>query len=126
MERFFAGAFDGVLITDFWPAYHAFATERQCCLVYLLWELEKVDEDNTSTEWRAFAKPLRRLLRDGIRLRKRADLLPQRYASRIVRIDRRLVALSEATHADADAARLARGSAGECSWLSVAFIRPRP
>ena len=108
LERFFAEAFDGVLITDFWPAYNAFATERQCCLVHLLRELEKVDEHNTSAEWRAFAKRLRRLLRDGIRLRKRADFSPQRCASRIVRIDRRLVALSEATYADADAARVAK------------------
>ena len=59
LERFFAEAFDGVLITDFWPAYNAFATERQCCLVHLLRELEKVDEHNASGEWQAFAKKLR-------------------------------------------------------------------
>ena len=108
LEKFFAEAFDGVLITDFWPAYNAFATERQCCLVHLLRELEKVDEHNGSAEWQAFAKTLRRLLRDGIRLRKRADFSPEKYASRIVRIDRRLQALAEATYADPDAARLAK------------------
>jgi len=107
-EKFFAEAFDGVLITDFWPAYNAFATERQCCLVHLLRELEKVDEHNLSGEWQAFAKKLRRLLRDGIRLRKRPDFSPERYASRIGRMDRRLVALAEAEYADADAARLAK------------------
>ena len=108
LEKFFAEAFDGVLVTDFWAAYHAFATERQCCLVHLLRELEKVDQTNPSGEWKAFAKQLRRLVRDGIRLRKRADFTPGKYASRIVRIDRRLVALSQAAYADADAARLAR------------------
>lgn len=107
LEKFFAEAFDGVLITDFWPAYNAFATERQCCLVHLLRELEKVDQHNASAEWKAFAKQLRRLLRDGIRLRKRPDFSPQTHASRIERIDRRLVALAEAAYADADAARLA-------------------
>ena len=107
LEKFFAEAFDGVLITDFWSAYNAFATQRQCCLVHLLRELEKVDEHNTSGEWRAFAKMLRRLLRDGIRLRKRADFSSRKYASRIVRLDRRLWALAEATYADADAGRLA-------------------
>ena len=55
-----------------------FATERQCCLVLLLRELQKVDEHNTSAEWHAFAKMLRRLVRDGIRLRKRPDFSPQR------------------------------------------------
>jgi len=108
LERFFAEAFDGVLITDFWPAYNAFATERQCCLVHLLRELEKVDEHNASADWQAFAKKLRRLLRDGIRLRKRLDFSPQRYAWRIERIDRRLWALADAAYADADAGRLAK------------------
>jgi hypothetical protein len=108
LAKFFAEAFDGVLVTDFWAAYRAFAKERQCCLVHLLRELEKVDQHNHSAEWRAFAKKLRRLLRDGIRLRKRPDFSPQRFASRIVRIDRRLVALSEATYGDADASRLAK------------------
>lgn len=108
LEKFFADAFDGVLVTDFWAAYNAFATERQCCLAHLLRELEKVDLTNSSAPWRAFAKMLRRLVRDGIRLRKRTDFSPQRYAARIVRIDRRLRALAEAPYADADAARLAK------------------
>lgn len=108
LEKFFAEAFDGVLITDFWPAYNAFATERQCCLVHLLRELEKVDEHNHSAEWRAFAKQLRRLVRDGMRLRKRSDFDPGRYASRIRRIDGRLMALATGEYADADARRLAK------------------
>lgn len=108
LEKFFAEAFDGVLVTDFWAAYDAFCRERQCCLVHLLRELEKVDERNSSAEWKAFAKMLRRLVRDGIRLRKRADFTPEKYRSRIHRIDRRLVALSEVTYGDADAARLAK------------------
>jgi len=107
LEKFFAEAFDGVLVTDFWAAYDAFRRERQCCLAHLLRELEKVDQANGSGEWKAFAKSLRRLVRDGIRLRKRPDFTPAKYASRIHRIDRRLVALSQASYADADAARLA-------------------
>lgn len=107
LERFFAEAFDGVLVTDFWPAYNAFATERQCCLVHLLRELEKVDQDNHSSAWQAFAKMLRRLVRDGIRLRKRADFSPEKYRSRILRIDRRMMELARGQYADADARRLA-------------------
>ena len=108
LEKFFAEAFDGVLVTDFWAAYDAFSRERQCCLVHLLRELEKVDEHNSSSEWRAFAKMLRRLVRDGIRLRKRPDFEPDRYRSRIRRIDQRLQTLADAHYADADAARLAK------------------
>jgi transposase len=108
LEKFFAEAFDGVLVTDFWAAYDAFSRERQCCLVHLLRELEKVDEHNSSSEWRAFAKMLRRLVRDGIRLRKRPDFEPDRYRSRIRRIDQRLQTLADAHYADADAARLSK------------------
>jgi transposase len=117
LEKFFLEAFDGVLITDFWPAYNAFATERQCCLVHLLRELEKVDEHNASAEWQAFAKSLRRLVRDGIRLRKRPDFDPQTHASRIVRINRRLHALADASYADADATRLAKRLGRHCDEL---------
>jgi hypothetical protein len=54
------------LITDFWAAYDSVdAADRQKCIPHLLRELEKVDLRNDSAEWQAFAKKLRRLLRDG-------------------------------------------------------------
>ena len=84
------------------------AGDRQVCLPHLLRELAKVDERNASPEWAAFAKQLKRLLKDGLRLRKRADFTPQRYRSRIDRIDRRLAALATAAYDDPDAARLAK------------------
>jgi transposase len=109
LEKFFVSEFDGVLITDFWAAYNAVnAADRQCCLVHLLRELEKVDQHNESAQWQAFAKKLRRLIGDGIRLRKRQDYTPQRYASRVHRIDQRLMALARAEYADADASRLGK------------------
>jgi len=61
--------------------------------VHLLRELEKVDQHNTTAAWQAFAKTLRRLIRDGIRLRKRPDFTPEKYQSRILRLGRRLDAL---------------------------------
>ena len=109
LQKFFTELFEGVLIHDFWAAYDAvWADDHQCCLVHLLRELEKVDQTNKSAEWKAFAKQLRRLVRDGIRLRKRPDFTPQRYASRIRRIDERLIALAEGRYGDPDAARLAK------------------
>ena len=109
LGKFFLNAFDGVLITDFWAAYNAVgAAERQCCLVHLLRELEKVDMHNESAEWQAFAKTLRRLIGDGIRLRKREDYTRELYASRVHRIDQRLMAMARAEYADADAARLGK------------------
>jgi len=107
LQQFFDEAFDGILLHDFWTAYESIdVADRQYCLVHLLRELEKVDQHNTTAEWQAFAKTLRRLLRDGIRLRKRPDFTPQRYESRIVRLGRRLDALIASDPDDADARRL--------------------
>jgi len=107
LQQFFTEAFDGVLITDFWAAYNTVtADDRQYCLVHLLRELETVDEHNDSVEWQAFAKKLRRLLRDGIRLRRRADYAPGRYQSRVRLLDQRLTALAFEEPIDGDTRRL--------------------
>ena len=110
LQKFFTEAFDGVLITDFWAAYESVeARDRQYCLAHLLRELEKVDQHNDSGEWQAFAKKLRRLLRDGMRLcRPRSDLTPEQYQNRCNRLNRRLADLADADYADADARRLAK------------------
>ncbi len=116
LQAFFTDAFDGTLVHDFWRPYESItADDRQYCLVHLLRELEKVDQDNTSDEWRSFAKKLRRLIRDGIRLRKRLDFTPERYRSRILRIDARLQKLAtwkdesgRPLYADGDRQRLSK------------------
>ena len=111
LARFFTEAFQGTLVSDFWSAYGQITAEdRQYCLVHLLRELEKVDQHNTSPDWLAFAKQLRRLVRDAIRLRKRTDFTPAKYASRIALINRRLNQLAndadDDQYPDADARRL--------------------
>jgi transposase len=74
LSKFFTSAFDGVLVTDFWAAYNAVVcAARQACLPHLFRELDKVDEHNGSPAWKAFAKKLKRLLRDAMRLRRRDD-----------------------------------------------------
>ena len=111
LRRFFTEAFAGTLVSDFWAAYELVACDdRQYCLVHLLRELEKVEERNRSAAWAAFARLLRRLVRDGIRLRKRTDFTPDNYRSRITLINRRLNKLAndatDGVYADADARRL--------------------
>ena len=116
--KFFTEDFDGVLITDFWKAYEwVNAAERQYCLVHLLREIETVDEKNASEEWRAFAKKLKRLIRDGIRLRKRSDQPAKEYPSRVKRIDARLNALADGEYVDADTKRLAKRLSRHRDWL---------
>jgi len=111
LRKFFTQAFAGTLVSDFWAAYEQVCCDdRQYCLVQLLRELEKVDERNRLPAWEAFAKLLRRLVRDGIRLGKRHDFTPEKYRSRISLINRRLNRLAnDATdgfYPDPDAKRL--------------------
>ncbi len=107
LHRFFGDAFDGILLHDFWTAYESIdVLDRQYCLVHLLRELEKVDQHNDSAAWQAFAKTLRRLIHDGIRLRKRPDFSPRKYQSRILRLGRRLDAFIATESNDPDARRL--------------------
>jgi transposase len=109
LQKFFTAVFEGVLVTDFWAPYLSVcANDRQYCLVHLLRELEKVDLRNTLPEWQAFAKRLRRLLRDGIRLRKRPDFVPGRFQSRVDRLNARVGQMAHETYQDADARRLAK------------------
>ena len=76
--------------------------------MHLLRELEKVDLHNDSAEWRVFAKNLRRLLRDGIRLRKRPDFSPGKFPSRVDRVNARLAKLAAEEHLDGDTRCLTR------------------
>jgi hypothetical protein len=109
LQKFFTEVFEGVLITDFWAPYESVCAEdRQYCLVHLLRELEKVDLRNDSAEWRAFAKKLRRLLRDGMRLRKRPDFAPGKFQSRVDRLNVRLAKLADEEHLDGDTHRLTK------------------
>jgi len=109
LQKFFTDEFEGVLITDFWAAYASVCAEdRQYCLVHLLRELEKVDQRNDSAEWQAFAKKLRRLLRDGMRLRKRPDFAPGQFQGRVDRLNTRLAQLAAEEHFDGDARRLTK------------------
>jgi len=107
LQKFFIEAFGGTLVSDFWAAYDSVCCgDSQKCLPHLLRELLKVDEHNGDAEWKFFSKQLKRLVRDGIRLRKREDFSRERYASRIKLIHRRLCKLADAAYHDADTARL--------------------
>lgn len=100
--------FAGVLVCDFYAAYNVVrAWAKQRCVAHLLRELKKVSLRNHGAEWRAFHKQLKRLLRDGLRLRARADQLgDEDYARRCGRLAQRLVGLLESEYTDADCRRL--------------------
>ena len=109
LEKFFIQEFEGTLVTDFWGAYNAVDTAlRQTCLVHLLRELEQTEKyKSPGKSWEPFAKKLRRLLADAIRLWKGKSVMPpQTYASRRERLDQRLESLIETDWNNQQARRL--------------------
>lgn len=109
LRKFFVEEFAGTLVSDFWGAYNAVCCAlRQTCLVHLLRELEHTEKYKKPGEhWPAFAKKLRRLLGDAIRLwRKQAELPPETYASRRACLAERLQTLIDTDWCDTHAKRL--------------------
>jgi transposase len=108
LAEFFKDEFNGTLVTDFWGAYNGVVcARRQKCLVHLLRDLETVEKyHRPGPDWPAFAKKLRRLLGDAIRLKKRDNVPAQEYASRRACLTVRLDELIAAAWEDKDAKRL--------------------
>lgn len=96
LKKFFKREFAGVLVSDFWGAYNAVVcAHKQKCLPHLLRDLKRTSHyHNPGADWPAFAKALKRLIRDALRLSKRRrELSAERFAARVARLKRRLQAL---------------------------------
>jgi transposase len=109
--KFFREEFGGTLVSDFWGAYNAVVCAlRQTCLVHLLRDLEHVEKYKPpGVDWPAFAKQLRRLLGDGIRLwRRQDDYSAETYASRRQRLAVRLETLLDSPWQCRQARRLVK------------------
>jgi transposase len=109
LDEFFAEEFQGVLVTDFLSAYDAVARHHQKCWPHLLRELKEVDKSEDSEEWKGFAKKLRRIYGDGIRLKlARGELGEEVFARRLDSLQKRLIDLGIAGYDCAEARRLAK------------------
>lgn len=110
LQRFFLAEFAGVLVSDFWGAYNRLlVAARQVCLVHLLRDLETVEQyKDCSGDWPAFAKKLRRLVGDAMRLKKNEAVGPESFASRKQRFVSRLDALITGDWANRQACRLVK------------------
>lgn len=102
--------FNGTLVCDFFGAYNLIeAAAKQRCLVHLFRELKKVLERNTSGEWTAFCKKLKRILRDAMRLSERRDTIPaEDFKRRRTLLDFRLAELCAEKFHDSDCRRLVK------------------
>ncbi len=120
LAKFFIQEFVGTLVSDFWGAYNAVAcARRQTCLVHLLRDLEHVDKYKRPGEhWPAFAKKLRRLVGDAIRLwYRREELTTEQYRSRRDRLHKRLALLIDTPWEDNQAKRLVKRLRRHCEDL---------
>jgi transposase len=114
LDEFFTQEFSGVLVTDFWSAYDAVAIHQQKCWPHFLRDLKAIDEREAkakgggSDEWHGFAKRLRRIYADGIRLKlARDDLSAATFESRMLALYTRITDLGSESWTHADAKRLA-------------------
>lgn len=108
LNRFFAEEFAGVLVTDFWAAYDAFAPRSQKCWAHLLRDVAALD-DRPGEARAAFAKQVKRIFGDGVRLKLARDELGEEvFDRRVLALHERLHALADAEWADDDLRRLAR------------------
>jgi transposase len=110
LRRFFKREFQGILVTDFWGAYNAVrCMAKQKCIPHLLRDMLRVDKyQKPGVTWQRFAKKLRRLLRDAMRLSKHSERSAADYASKRARIGVRLQALLDRPWKDKNARRLVK------------------
>jgi transposase len=112
LEKFFAEDFNGTLVTDFWRAYDAVeARMNQKCWAHLLRELKAVDErpNGPRDDWLDFAKKLRRIYTDAVKLAAAGDAMPaSERDSKLSRLHGRMSDLACAAWTHPDARRLAK------------------
>jgi len=108
VKKFFRRVFNGTLVTDFWGAYNSVVGgRRQKCLPHLLRELKKVQHyHRPGGDWPDFSKQLKRLLRDGLRLRRAGPGIA--YPSERQRLEQRLQRLIDTPWQNGHARRLVK------------------
>lgn len=95
-------------MTDFWKAYDAFAPRAQKCWAHLLRDVAAL-ADRPSAARSAFAKPVKRIFGDGVRLKlARDELGEEAFDRRVLALHQRLHALADTEWADDDVRRLAK------------------
>lgn len=110
LDQFFAEEFNGVLVSDFWAAYDAVGHLHQKGWPHLLRDLKEVDKGTENgNDWPAFAKRLRRLYGDAIRLTAARDhLSADAYGLRHAKLQARMLDLALTEWVNPHARRLAK------------------
>ena len=118
--------FKGILVTDFFGAYNRIkAFAKQKCVVHLLREIKQVSLRNHSQEWKRFARRLKRLLHEALKLVVDRDKMNKReYDRRVAHLHIRLADIFGASYRDKDCNRLAKRLAKHSEELFVFLLHP--
>jgi transposase len=110
LDRFFVEEFQGVLVSDFWAAYDAVGRMKQKCWPHLLRDLKEVDDGaDGGGDWPAFAKGLRRVYTDAVRLAAARPAMPgQEHELKLARLHGRIIELAMSVWENEHARRLAK------------------
>lgn len=111
LKKFFKSEYDGVLVTDFWGAYNAVVcADKQKCLPHLLRDLKRTTHyHRPGDDWPVFAKTLKRLIRDSLRLQKqRGQLSNKKFVRLRGRLHNRLATLLDQPWQQKQARRLVK------------------
>jgi transposase len=118
--------FKGILITDFFAAYdriQAFAKQR--CVVHLMREIKQVSLRNGSPEWKRFARRLKRLIHEALRLViDRERIGENAYERRVANLHLRLADIFGNTYRDADSDRLSKRLARYSNEILTFLLHP--
>lgn len=107
IEEALGASLPGVLVTDFYAAYHKIDCKKQRCLVHLLRELAKLREELSPRLVAQHIQPLIELFQDAMALASdRAKLSAEEFAQQAARIRQRFAERWWRRSSDADCQRI--------------------
>ena len=126
VKKVLGSFFKGILVTDFFGAYNRIkAFAKQKCVVHLLREVKQVSLRNRSKEWKLFARRLKRLMHEALKLVINRDKLGKRkYERRVANLHIRLADIFGNSYRDKDCDRLAKRLAKHSEELFVFLLHP--
>lgn len=126
IKQVIGDGFKGILIADFFAAYdriQAFAKQR--CVVHLLREIKQVSLRNRSSEWQRFARRLKRLIHEALKLViDRERIGENAYDRRVANLHIRLADIFGRSYRNADAKRLSKRLSKYCDELFTFLLHP--
>jgi hypothetical protein len=126
VKKVLGSFFKGILVTDFFGAYNRIkAFAKQKCIVHLLREVKQVSLRNHCNEWKLFARRLKRLVHEALKLVIDRDKLGEpTYAKRVANLHLRLADILGGCYRDKDCERLAKRLAKHSDELLVFLLHP--